>query len=191
MQKPWIRRAGTTWKSSSWVWWWRLKVRSSRMLDNRATYQWAVTPTLPCLMLILYPVTLINSFFLVPVTFFLFGFVETFYAHDYVVSKKVQFFLSVCRFFLFLSLLHQLGLPSTMLNRSAESSQPFLFMEENIQTFTINYDVRWGFWKYALPVKPENPTKCSVMTQGFNLLVRWTWAWKLPFEFSKLEVLGK
>lgn len=133
-----------------------------------------------------------NTFiFLVPVTFFLFGFVETFYAHDYVVSKKVQFFLSVCRFFLFLSLLHQLGLPSTMLNRSAESSQPFLFMEENIQTFTINYDVRWGFWIYALPVKPENPTKCSVMTQGFSLPVRWTWAWKPPFEFSKLEVLGK
>lgn len=61
-------------------------------------------------------------FFLVPVTLFHFGFVGTFYAHDYVVSKKVQFFLSVCHFFLFLSLLHRLGLPSTMLNRSAESS---------------------------------------------------------------------
>lgn len=34
------------------------------------------------------------------------------------------FFLSVCHFFLFLSFLHRLELPSTMLNRSAESSQP-------------------------------------------------------------------
>lgn len=37
----------------------------------------------------------------------------------------------------------------------------------------------------------ENPTKCSVMTPGFSFPVRWTWAWKPPFEFSKLEVLGK